>query len=400
MSKFNKENRFTIYKCTQLCYNVYMRNIKLILFGLVAILLSNLAFSQTETTENREELFRIRLINDYDGKITVSKDQGVSYSHIGKVIAPAAALATGNTYTASKWAKNSSVAATAVNAMHIKTGINEENGRGTIFSILPIEFSDMENKDYKSYLNLDSSIKTDIKAGSRIFGGPYSPVLGSQIFVESTGNSLTLMEEKHAPAIGEIYVIVVLKRVDNYKEIILENKIDGKVYIKTFENDKSQVIGTVLHPISGVGRFEGSIYAKQGQIRANHNGVICVSTSNFNDMGGFQIIPFEHASSPEMVNTSKRPQWMVVKMNDEQPTVGSFPLFYALLSPASNDNHITGENGANQIQKSIIVNVKIKGNWRKMPTFSLNQNLNLPLQPFANTALKDVEAIKIILPKY
>jgi len=156
----------------------------------------------------------------------------------------------------------------------------------------------------------------------------------------------------------------------------------------------------VLHPISGVGRFEGSIYAKQGQIRANHSGVICVSASNFNDMAGFQIIPVEHTSSPEMVFPSKSPQWMVVEMNDGEGTAGAFPLFYGLLSSVSNDNQITGEEGEEQVQKPIIVDVKINQEWQKMPTFSLDQDLNLPLQPSAHTALANVEEIRIMLPKY
>jgi len=347
-----------------------------------------------------KELFRIKIVNDYDGEISFSRNHGKTFKKLGKVLTPAADLSIQKSYTASKWAKNSSVAAAAVNSIHIRTGYDADTEHAAIFSILPKEFNNINTDNYYSYLNLTSAILTDIKGGSEIFGGKFSPILSSSVFLMTDDYTAESLPEKYMPKPGDTFAIIVTKRTDNIKEIVFENKIDGRIYINTTDRKRETVIGKVTHPISGIGRFEGGIYAKQGQIRANHNGVICISASNYGDIGGFQIIPIEHSKSSEMVNDSSRPQWMVVEYIDGIETVGEFPLFYGLLSPVSNDSHITDKYwGYTSLQKSIIVNIKKNGKWEKMPKFSLNKDLSLPLQEFANSALADVEAIRIILPE-
>jgi hypothetical protein len=62
----------------------------------------------------------------------------------------------------------------------------------------------------------------------------------------------------------------------------------------------------------GIGRFLGTQYADIGRIRAAHPGVICVSTSPAGQVGGFQIIPRDHAMSPELTYVRVKTQWMVV----------------------------------------------------------------------------------------
>jgi len=47
-----------------------------------------------------------------------------------------------------------------------------------------------------------------------------------------------------------------------------------------------EFLGLVLKPVFGVGRLEGTKWA--GRIRANHPGVICVSTSREGKVGDFK----------------------------------------------------------------------------------------------------------------
>ncbi|MFH1538534.1 MAG: hypothetical protein ABIH66_06220, partial [bacterium] len=152
--------------------------------AIVALLLTfvSAAVSYSEETENRL-FFDVVIENRAGGAIRVERP-GAQPETIGKVLAAAGAANTKG-YTASGWARDSAVAATAVNAVHVR--IREEEGRGVIFSILPKEFFE-EPEDYNSYYNSSSSIMTDIPAGSLIFGGAFSPLVGNAVEVLTDGN--------------------------------------------------------------------------------------------------------------------------------------------------------------------------------------------------------------------
>lgn len=85
----------------------------------------------------------------------------------------------------------------------------------------------------------------------------------------------------------------------------------------------------------GCGRFTGTQYADLGRIRANHPGVIDISTAPMGVIGGFQIIPRDHSMSPEMTNARLLTQWMVVGplYALDESWEGSEPLFNDYLYP-------------------------------------------------------------------
>jgi len=80
-------------------------------------------------------------------------------------------------YTASKWVPAGHVAATAVNAIHVNVGINEEEDRGVIFSVLPRQF--LVPQRSTGHSEPDSSIYTDIRRGGH-FGGGYAPFVAAR----------------------------------------------------------------------------------------------------------------------------------------------------------------------------------------------------------------------------
>jgi hypothetical protein len=138
---------------------------------------------QASAAQPRE--FQIVIENAKDGSIYVLENG--QRLDIGKVLVPCGAV-NDNGFTASMWGKNSTVTATAVNAMHIKVANSEATGRGIIFSLLPREFLNVKPEDYKSYLNRNASIFTDIPAGTAIFGGAHAPFNGCPVIVTPAGS--------------------------------------------------------------------------------------------------------------------------------------------------------------------------------------------------------------------
>ncbi|HTY12789.1 MAG TPA: hypothetical protein VMD02_01225 [Candidatus Omnitrophota bacterium] len=331
------------------------------------------------------EAFRIRLVDSRDGSVEVSLDQGKTFLTLGHVIYPTAAV-NPKGFTASQWIGTGEVAASAVNAIHIKV-----DGAKTIFSILPRDFLNIP-KGYNSYLSPDSTIYTDLDAGKGIFGGDYSPYVGNKVYIfDKPLNS--------APKIGDIITIVVTRPARWPKEIDLENRFGGRVTV-VYPDGSSEVVAEVLRPVAGVGRFSGSRFISAGRIRANHPGVIDISTSVGDKVGGFQIIPSGHAQSPEMGGARTLTQWMVVGPTrvGGASLEGVAPLFKYFLKPEYNEDDLSGEGWESKLLSRYLVEVKYKESdrWQPMPIFTMNADEELPEE--ANRALEKVTNIRILFP--
>ncbi|MCB1219334.1 MAG: hypothetical protein H7A35_11050 [Planctomycetales bacterium] len=260
------------------------------------------AHSQERTT------YFIEIDNVVDGEIRIVSDgfNGV----VGHVLAPVSNY-NKEGFTASGWAENGTCTASAVNAIHLKVKHNYETGRATIFSLVPIEFTTFDPKSYKSYFNQSSTLFTDITAGSEIFGGQWAPLVNSPLTFQRGEADWQRVDESYVPAVGDQMRITVSRRKYNPEWIEFENGFGGLIWIKELGMDPYP-IGQVLKPVAGVGRFLGTQYAERGRIRAAHPGVIDISTSPYDVIGGFQIIPRDHAMSSEMKFARLKTQWMVV----------------------------------------------------------------------------------------
>ncbi len=331
------------------------------------------------------EAFRIQLFNATDGSIEVSLDQGKTFLTLGHVLFPTAKV-NPKGFTASQWIGTGEVAASAVNAIHLKV-----DGAKTIFSILPRDLMNIP-RGYNSYFSPDSSIYTDLDAGKGIFGGDYSPYVGNKVFNgDKPLNS--------SPKIGDIIMIIVTRPKKWPKEIDFENRFGGKVTV-IYPDRSVEVVAEVLRPVVGVGRFSGSRFISAGRIRANHPGVIDISTSVGDNVGGFQIIPSAHAQSPEMGNARTLTQWMVVG-----PTTvggasleGVAPLFKYFLKPEYNEDDLLSESWESKLLSRYLVQVKYKDNdrWQPMPIYTMKADEELPEE--AGHALEKVTAIRILFP--
>ncbi len=367
-----------------------------------------------ENQQATQEAFRIRVANSENGPIEVSRDAGASWVRLGWVVAPATRV-NPKGFTASKWAADSAVCASAVNAIHIKVCNHPKSGRGVIFSLIPAG-----QVIGAAQRQASSVIVTDIKGGDGIFGGGVAPYVNSPVRIARDGAEQPLPRD-YVPSEGDELLILVRRAPRPVTELIFENRFGGLITLR-YEGGESKVIGCVLRPVVGIGRFEGTRYAAPGRIRANHPGVIDISTSPLGMVGGFQIVPRGHAGSPEVAYIRINTQWMVVgPVSALEPSwEGIAPLFAGYLAPNYRPDDISGrhKDWMQRLLARCQVEVRINdGPWQIMPRICIDPeapaepkgtvlrrikgSLN-PYQPLpaeAYTALESVTAVRILLPR-
>ncbi len=363
-----------------------------------------------------QEELRIRVENRQDGAIAVSRDAGTSWLQIGQVTSPANAV-NQHSYNASRWVPDGTVAASAVNAIHIKVATAADTGYGITFSLVPAgEVVGAATRKYSSV------IVTDMPPGTGLFGG-LGPHVGSPVYIEDTSGKLDKLSGDYHPAIGDVLIIVRRQPPRRLRYIDFANEFGGDITV-TYADGSRAVIGLVMRPVCGIGRFEGTRYAAAGRLRANHAGVIDISTSPYGLVGGFQIIPAEHANDPEVSYIKTNTQWMVVgPRNQDESWKGAAPLFSGYLYPSYRPDDLTG-GYANWLQRTLSrcqVLARIgSGDWDLLPRIALDPqapetgkppegnrmwhirsslDVREPLPASAQRALMNLRAVRIRLPQ-
>jgi hypothetical protein len=280
----------------------------------------------------QQESFRIRIVNAVDGGIQVSGDAGQTWQLIGRVIAPATKSLMG--YLASGYAPLSTVAATAVHGIRIRVG-DLSRAYPQMINILPREFSQTPVR-FGGLISGESGIYTNIPTGTAIFRD-LSPYAGNPVFLQGATGDLTPLPVGYTPHENDILVIVVKRPANPLRQVVFQNNAGGKV-TATYADGTQQVVTTVIKPVLGVGRFDGTSYTGVGALNTNHMGVITVSTAPITTSkllegvgperrGGFQIEPAYHNSQTDEAGA---PQILVVGSPDKKRTPdqeGTPPLF-------------------------------------------------------------------------
>ncbi|MFC1571106.1 hypothetical protein ACFL31_00975 [Candidatus Margulisiibacteriota bacterium] len=343
------------------------------------------------------EAYRIRLENVVGGTIEVSADGGATWQAVGQVLYPTEKVSERG-YAAAKWVGEGRVAASAVNAIHIKTGPKDWDR--TIFSILPKEFL-QPPKVYKSFLSPNSSIYTDIPAGTSIFGGGFSPYVGNMVMLSAPAQPVTPLPRDYVPKIDDVLYVIVDRPVKYPREIVFENRFGGQITVKYFSGEPKKVIGEVKRPVVGIGRFPGSRYAAPGRIRANHAGVIDISTSPIGSVGGFQIVPAAHGE--DMGYVREATQWMVIgAASVEDPSLeGLAPFYKYFIQPNYRLSDLEDEDWYNRLLQRFLVEVKYVGDdaWYPMPVHEINDfYLRRNIPRWANSALRGISHFRVLFP--
>lgn len=259
-------------------------------------------------------------------------------------------------YTASSWGAPGTVAASAVNAVHLLLAV--ENGKGRTMSIIPRE-------TIAPAAGAGASIVIETKAGRGIFGA-WAPPAGSRSSVR-TGMSMRALTDS-LPSHGDTVVIAVDEDSMPYM-VDFENRPGGRVIAWT-ERGPS-VIARVVRRVGGCGRFAGTLFQDAGRIRANHYGVIDVSTCPYGETGGFQIIPLDHMlTSTEMQGSWNATQWMIVAREDGADMGGTAPLFFGGLVPGPSTGEEMWDVWSTSGRRPLVMARINGGDWQKFPTAS------------------------------
>jgi hypothetical protein len=352
-----------------------------------------------EVNEPTIEIARVRLQNIKNGVIEGSRDEGKTWTPIGHILVPCLKV-NDQGYNASRYGPAGTVVATAVNAIHLKAGFNTKANKGIIWSLAPLAETPAGKFSLQSEVSPQSAAFTDIPGGSGLFGGPFTPFLENPIFLDNDRNgNLTPLPTGYVPKGGDTWIIQI-KRPRHYpREIIFENRFGGLITLQ-YRGEEPKVIGQVLRPVVGVGRFVGSFFSEVGRLRANHNGVVDISTSPRGAVGSFQIVPANHAMSPETHYIREQTQWMVVgpvSALDPSPE-GIAPLFNRFLRPRYDTSDLDDIDPIEGLAGRFYFDVLKTGKkeFEPMPTFWILADK--PLPSWAPTALKDVEKIRIVFP--
>jgi len=306
-----------------------------------------------------QEIFRLRVENFAGGKVQVSLDSGKTYTTIGKVRRPATATLTG--FAASAYLPDSVVAATAIHGIRLKTG-TDKNKKPMMISLVPAEF-DKIPKGYGGHIPRESGIYTDIPAGFGIFRN-FAPFVGNPIRLERNSR-VVYLPERWQPRGGEAIVIIARIPKPYLREIEIDNRVGGRV-IARYDDGGEEHIATVIQPVKGIGRFDGTSYTGVGLINTNHAGVITISSAPISNLGlfegdgperrgGFEIQPSEHAKTqPPMTQAM-----IIAPAPGKKPLEGAPPMFFGYIGLAYDPEHE---------ENSIRVEVSTpKGGWHPMP---------------------------------
>ena len=281
-------------------------------------------------------------------------------------------------YTASKWSENSSVCATAVNAIHIL--LNVEKNKGRIISLVP-------SVTIALAAGRGSFFSIECDAGTGIFGG-FAPLTGSKVFIERGGVEFPLND---VPESSDILIIKTkLPESPKFFMADIENRPGGRVIVHG--NEGVKIIARVIHPVGGVGRFDGTKFQSVGRIRASHSGVIDVSTSKRGEIGGIQIMPLKHAlTSKEMINAWKLTQWMIISpLPGAKDLEGQRPLFKDSFIPGTQLNDKLPDLFSQYGRKSLILCRRNGGQWERLPEFSGR----------VDDALKNITHLRLYFPSW
>jgi hypothetical protein len=268
-------------------------------------------------------------------------------------------------YTASKWGIPQTVCATAVNAVHILVGV--ENDRGRMFSLVPT-VTVAPAAAGGAFFSIDSP------AGTGIFGG-FAPLTGSRVFIEGRDG----IRRPLAPLSGDALPIargeslLIESGLPDDPEtwmVDIENRPGGRVI--AWMKEGPRVVARVARPVGGVGRFGGTEFQGVGRVRASHTGVIDIATAPRGQVGGIQIMPLTHAlTSPEMINAWKLTHWMIVApLPGRDPLEGTPPLFKGALVPGVQLDEKLSDVWSTYGRKPLVLGRFSGGPWRALPSVS------------------------------
>ncbi len=350
-----------------------MRHFKIAAVFILCVFLFSLS-GPADASEKK--LFEIEIPMEKGASVTVTDSSGTIHNAGTVVLLPTKTR--WPSYTASAWSTEGTVCASAVNAIHMLVSVEKSKGR--TMSIIPRE-------TIAPAAGAGASVVISPKAGESLFGA-WAPPVGSKVSIHKKDGTAAPLSANNLPKQGDTVVITAYEDSSMPYMVDIENRPGGRV--TAWRSDGYEVLGRVIKPIKGTGRFEGTLFQRTGAIRANHSGVIDISTTPRGVTGGFQIIPWDHAlTSKEMQGAWDMSQWLIIGPVDGKSMIGGTPPLFknALVSgPAAGEElwDIWSTYG----RKSLILARYGSGGWQLLNDVA-GRNDN---------GLKDITGIRIYYP--
>lgn len=270
-------------------------------------------------------------------------------------------------FTASKYGLGGQVIATAANAHHLQ--ISVEDGSGRTISVIPAE-------TFVAAPGFGTSFVVEGIGGTGLWG-QYAPYVGSPVYIVNQVGVPVLFNNIGLLQFASAVEIRVYRPEESIEYLEIENWAGGKAWYRDSEG-RDHPFALVEHGVSGTGRFEGTLYQGPGMVRANHPGVICVSTTRKMDIGGFQIVPLSHTYAKEMQKSRRMGQYIILRGVDFEDLTGKFPFFRGEVRP--------GDSEIPERREGRVFG-KVNGAWGPLPEISgLTEN-----------TLTGIDAIRIYL---
>ena len=269
-------------------------------------------------------------------------------------------------FTASKYGIGGQVIASACNAHHMQVSV--EDGSGRTISLIPAQ-------TFVAAPGFGTSFVVEGIGGEGLWGR-YSPYVSSPVYIINQAGMPVLFNDFSLFQYATAIEIRVYRPKDQVDYIEIENKSGGRAWYHDANGDHDFAI--VESGVSGTGRFEGTLYQGAGYIRANHPGVICVSTTPKSEIGGFQIVPISHTYSKEMQKSRHMGQYIVLRGVNFENLTGQPPFFRGYIRPGDESE---------KLSKAGRVIAKIAGKWTDLPVAS----------GITEGTLSDVESLRIFL---
>ena len=356
--------------------HIVTRTSNTLLITAISLLTLSVIFSPANANESSAPLYEIRIPMELGQPVTIYGPDGIKTTAGNVEALPETTR--WPSYSASAWGTPGEVCATAVNAFHMLVSV--EKGKGRTLSIIPRE-------TVAPAAGAGASVVISSRAGSGIFGA-WAPSVGSKVSLLKKADGKTYrLSAVDLPRKGDTLIIKVEKNEFWYMAEI-ENRPGGRV--TAWGKDGYRVLARVIRPLGGTGRFEGTLFQRSGALRANHCGVIDFSTSPMGEIGGFQIIPWDHALlSKEMQGAWDMTQWMIIAPTDGQSMMGgTFPLFKGTLVPGPSDQEALWDIWSTYGKRSLVLARSNGGIWKKFPEMSGRND----------SGLKDITHLRIYFP--
>jgi hypothetical protein len=392
----------------------------------------DMVMMDTDSLPTRET-YRVRIVNDVHGAITVSRDGGTTWEPLGHVLTPAKTVTT-QSGLARTWGRSSVVADSAVDAIAIRTGYDDTTKNTELIYVLPkvtphtapapvVEKPIVANVDDQMMLSTmttvlpkvapaplvatGTAIQTDLPAGSGIFDA-MGPIPGNPVSLEAVSGDREITPG-FLPKAGDVFLVRVLQPTTSPKAYEFENCYGGFITMVNWD-DSAKIVGQVLLPVSGIGRVDAATFVESGRLSAIANGALDISVSKRDiglpdtsptKAGGFHLQFSEWGMNAELLRLRSMPNVMVVSEFDaRQPSWdGLAPLFLGYLHPRWSANDYASSDWKRLLTSRIRVDVKIdEGSWQPMPEFALPAKAGKALPDWTSTALQHVTNIRVNFP--